>query len=161
MKKTLLLCACFGLLKVSLGQDVGLKLISSCGEQFDNSKYQISWSLGESVISSFEVGASVLTQGFHQSTNDITTSIEPPLIREVEIKAYPNPTIDYLTLESNQVDLTGMKYQIIDMRGIVLESAAVCCNKERLNFSAFPEGVYFIIINQKKQVIKKIKIIKN
>ena len=160
MKKTVILFICLGLMKISVCQDIKPQLISSCGEQFENDSYQLAWSLGESVISTLEAEGYVLTQGFHQSTYEISTATETPLGSELNITVYPNPTTDYLMLEVGQPDLKGMQYQILDLKGSVLENKNLSNDLERLDFSVFPNGIYLIIIKQENQVIKSFKIIK-
>ena len=160
MKKQLLLIICLGLIKISISQNISSELISSCGEQFENDTYQLAWSLWESVISTFEAGGYILTQGFHQSTYEISTATETPLGNEINITVYPNPTTDYLKLESKQSDLKGMQYQILDMKGILLEKTDFFNDIERLDFSTYSSGIYFLTIKQDNQVIKSFRIIK-
>ena len=160
MKKLLLLIICLGLIKISVSQDISPQLISSCGEQFENDSYQLSWSIGECVISSLESGDYVLTQGFHQSSYDIETAIETQLGIELNLKVYPNPTSDFLTLETGQSELNEMQYQILDLKGSVLENSNFNNNLERLDFTSYSSGIYFIIIKQDNQLIKSFKIIK-
>lgn len=48
------------------GQTTPLQLISSAGESFKNSNYQLDWSIGELVIETYSGNQNMLTQGFHQ-----------------------------------------------------------------------------------------------
>jgi hypothetical protein len=147
-------------MKISVGQDISPQLISSCGEQFENDSYQLAWSLGECAISTLESGNFVLTQGFHQSSYEIETAIETEMGIELNLKVYPNPTTDFLILETGQFDLKEIQYQILDLKGSVLENNSFINTMERLDFSSYTNGIYFIIIKQENQIIKSFKIIK-
>lgn len=61
-------------------------------------------------------------------------------------KAYPNPTADYLTIESNKLE-----YELFDVFGNLLLTG----NKKRIDLSNYSKGVY--ILRQGTQSIKIIK----
>ncbi len=47
-------------------------MISSSGDNFTNSTYQLDWSIGECVTATHSEGNYVITQGFHQESYVIT-----------------------------------------------------------------------------------------
>ncbi len=42
------------------------EVVSTAGESKSNSGYEISWTIGESVINTLSTGNIILTQGFHR-----------------------------------------------------------------------------------------------
>ncbi len=77
---------------------------------------------------------------------------------EVKIKAYPNPVVDYLTLQSEQ-SLEGTTVTIIDLSGKELHTKEVKNEGTTVNvdMSQLNSGVYFVkIIKEKKVIIRQI-----
>ena len=75
------------------------------------------------------------------------------------IKCFPNPTQGKMTLELNAS--TGFSsYRILQMNGKLLETHPISSSSSELNFSPYPSGVYFIILentdgNTPIKIIKK------
>jgi hypothetical protein len=97
-----------------LAQSITPEVIASAGEHYDNGTVQLSWTLGEVMIDTYDNGTNILTQGFHQ-TQLTVTSIEENLA-DVTMNLYPNPTSEYLniSLRNNQNDIN---LQLYDMSG--------------------------------------------
>ena len=51
---------------LAISQTPRSELISSAGESFKSSAYQLDWSMGECMTAMYVAGAFVMTQGFHQ-----------------------------------------------------------------------------------------------
>ncbi|WP_282079957.1 PKD domain-containing protein [Aquimarina algiphila] len=77
---------------------------------------------------------------------------------EEKIKAYPNPVIDILTLQSEE-DLTGALVTVIDLSGKELYAQEIRDRVTAINvdMSQLNSGIYFVkIIKEKKVVIRQI-----
>ena len=99
---------------VGMAQSIEPEVIASAGEHFDNGTTQLSWTLGEVVIDTYDNGTNILTQGFHQ-TQLTVTSIEETLA-DIRVNLYPNPTSEFLNIElgNNEKDIN---LQLFDMSG--------------------------------------------
>lgn len=97
-----------------MAQSISPEVIASAGEHFDNGTTQLSWTLGEVVIDTYDNGTNILTQGFHQ-TQLTVTSVEESL-SDVRMNMYPNPTSEFLNIElgNNENDIN---LQLFDMSG--------------------------------------------
>ena len=99
---------------IGIAQSITPEVIASAGEHFDNGTTQLSWTLGEVVIDTYDNGTNILTQGFHQ-TQLTVTSVEESLA-DVRLNMYPNPTSEVLNIElgNNESDIN---LQLFDMSG--------------------------------------------
>lgn len=82
---------------------------------------------------------------FMLTINDVVLSIFTSEKNDI-FKAYPNPTADYLTIESNQLG-----YELFDIFGKLLING----NEKTIDLSSYPKGVY--VLRQGTQSIKIIK----
>ena len=143
---------------LAFSQTASPELISSAGDSFNNTSYQLDWSIGECITATHSAGSYVITQGLHQSSYDIATEID--LAQDINITVYPNPTSDLISLSGFQT-LSGLHVRITDINGKVLQQAEVTNETEQLNFSNYAAGTYFISVTENNQLIKSFKIIKN
>ena len=158
--KRLFLTVVFGIAFFSaIAQTASPELVSSAGESFKNTGYQLDWSIGECVTATHSSGSYVITQGFHQNFYEITTVKD--LAKDINITVYPNPTTNFLTvnLEASARPLSVLT--ITDINGKILQHSEVTNDQEQLDFSNYANGIYFLDVKQNNQLIKSFRIIKN
>ena len=107
---------------LGMAQSIEPQVIASAGEHFDNGTTQLSWTLGEVVIDTYDNGTNILTQGFHQ-TELTVTSVEETLAN-IQLNMYPNPTSELLNIElgNNESDIN---LQLFDMSGKLVHQAKI------------------------------------
>jgi hypothetical protein len=107
---------------LGMAQSISPEVIASAGEHFDNGTTQLSWTLGEVVIDTYDNGTNILTQGFHQ-TQLTVTSVEESL-SDVRMNMYPNPTSEFLNIElgNNEKDIN---LQLFDMSGKLIHKDVI------------------------------------
>ena len=162
MKKIIFTVAGLLLITLVMAQTATPELVSSSGDSFKNTTYQLDWSIGESVTETFSGGDFILTQGFHQSNYEII-GLENLNDDRISILVYPNPATDLISVEFKNSPFTGHIGDLIitDINGSILQSKTVLSNIEQFNFTYYAKGVYFIHLRQDNQSIKSFKIIKN
>ena len=144
----------------AIGQTVGPELVSSAGESFNNTSYQLDWSIGECVTATYSNGSYLITQGFHQNSY-VITAVED-LAKDINITVYPNPTSDFISLRFSTTEiLRNVKLTVTDISGKLLQQSKVTSDQEQLNFSNYAKGVYFLNVKRENHLIKSFKIIKN
>lgn len=157
MKKTLMIISILVTLIITVNAQ---SVLSNGGGNFEDANSIISWTVGETFITTLTNSSIILTQGFHQSSLKVT-SIKPNFAQGMEIKAYPNPTVDYLNLKFEGDLPNDVSYRVLDQQGRVLSYDKVTELITEIDFSSYTQGVYIInaIIGIEK--VSTITIIKN
>ena len=91
------------------------------------------------------------------SAPNCETQLRDPFIEnQAEVKAYPNPVSDELTIRHNDI-LKNARIDILDISGKVIKrvSSITDTNTVALNVSELESGVYFIKIFNKKETVTK------
>ncbi len=97
-----------------MAQSISPEVIASAGEHYDNGTVQLSWTLGEVMIDTYDNGTNIVTQGFHQTQLTVTSVDET--LADVRLNMYPNPTSEVLNIDlgNNETDIS---IQLFDMGG--------------------------------------------
>lgn len=114
MMKFLTVLSLVALPFLGIAQSITPEVIASAGNHYDNGTTQLSWTLGEVVIDTYDNGSNILTQGFHQ-TQLTVTSIEE-ILSGVRVNMYPNPTSEYLNIDLGNND-QDIQLRLFDMGG--------------------------------------------
>lgn len=105
------------------GQSISPQVIASAGTHYVGSNAQLSWTIGEPVITTVSNGSNIITQGFHQTLLNVT-SVEEQCIAGVNVSVFPNPTSDVLNI--NLVNnLKDLQMDLFDMTGKLLQARKI------------------------------------
>jgi pimeloyl-ACP methyl ester carboxylesterase len=124
---------------VSLPEDSLVKGNSHLMMQDKNSKYVFN----------------IIEHWLQQFSNN-TVGIESKFNNNISMNLYPNPTGNEIWVENNSRDI--IEYSIYSMDGRLLQESSVL--NQKIDLSNLPNGLLFIKLKQKEEVIIK-KIIKN
>lgn len=138
---------------ISGAQDTLHSVLASAGGEYSGEQYSVSWTLGEVITETFETNSFTLNQGFHQG-NLFVTRIREDLFPDFQLKTYPNPVVDILRIESEEL---GLEYQIVNISGTVVSNGIIQSSSEEIDFTAYPAGSYVLQIEKQHSY----KIIKN
>lgn len=134
-------------------------VISSAGESNQQNQVVISWSLGETVVSSNTNDKSPTTQGFHQ-TFSIDSVIELPDFPVFIV--YPNPTTSVINLRAEKSTTFPVHIILSDASGKVIMKETMRSIQYHKDLHQFESGLYILtLINHKNETIKSYKIIKH
>ena len=156
MKIVTIIIALF--VKTAISQTAYLELISSSGESSNNTSYQLDWSIGESITSTYNVDNYLITQGFHQNT--YSTLLVKDLAKDIDLYVFPNPTSDILTIRNNTSTFFLGTISITDLQGNVIQQKTITTKEEHLDLSNYADGGYLLLVKQQNELIKIFKIIK-
>lgn len=138
----------------------GQEILAPAGGSISKGGIQISYTIGETVIQTIEKNDVMLTQGFHQSKLIITT-VKDFNSLAIEIKVYPNPTSDYITIEqitnSGVVDLSA---QLFDMHGRLIKSVPANQINTQINMQDFKSATYLLKVMDSNNDFKTFRIVK-
>ena len=146
MKKTPLFLIATLLSGWGFCQTIGPEILSSGGAQFSTTDIQLTWTLGEPLITTYSTDQLQLSQGFQQGNLSITSRAAN--IGKVAIRLYPNPVVDLLLFEWPESP-RAIELRLFNASGkLVLErSYSELALPNSIDFSPFPAGSYFLYLH--------------
>ncbi len=121
----------------------------------------ISYSVGQLACSMYSDNYFSITEGVQQPYEiSVETEIDAELIDPFEMKVYPNPASNCLTLEKRDMKPGFYSYSFTGSDGKVLNEGIVRDKKTVLWLLDFPFGIYTLSIYQNSKAIRSFTIIK-
>jgi len=129
-------------------QTVEPKVIASAGGYDEAGDISISWTLGETIIPTFqddpENPTIILTHGFQQQL--IVTTVEENLEILVNVTVYPNPASEILNIRfeeplEGEVDLVLLTQDGKLVKNDIIEATAF---EKQISMQDLPSGIYFL-----------------
>ncbi len=121
--------------------------------------YNISWSIGEVQTETFVGIAMMITQGVQQPHKATVISHSSDL-PDFQILVYPNPTIDFVTLNiPNEIKLP-ITLKIFDSVGKLKYTSQVTNNVTNISVAKLSAGIYLFQLIDTSKKVKIFKIIK-
>ena len=115
------------------GQSISPQVIASAGTHYSAGSAQLSWTIGEPVITTVSNGSNIITQGFHQTQLNSVT-VEEQTIAGLNVTVFPNPTADVLNI--NLVNnLKDLQLDLFDMNGKLLQARKIGSAESNLQIS--------------------------
>lgn len=146
---------------MSIRVNAQLQVVASAGGEGTSSEGSVVWTLGEVVIATHSGTGMILTQGFHQSNLEITTSVEEPHDLNIHVKAYPNPVQNRLTVEVDNKESLDLSLQLFDINGRLLLKRQLYNSRQELNLEKYVPGQYILRIRTETALIKTFNILKH
>ena len=126
------------------GQALVHELLSGSGQVFTNESIDLSWSLGEISISTYETNELILTQGFQQTGIYTTPTLNPEIFYDINL--YPNPARDLMTMTFDQSKNIFKSYNILDMHGKTWDQGIIFSDEQNINIQKLPTGLYILSV---------------
>jgi len=155
MKKIPILISLFCFASTVFSQQV----IATAGETFENDEISISWTLGETIIETFEAGDIILTQGFHQDTYEIT-AIPEFQDESIQISLFPNPAREEFFIKYEGDNFTSYEIGIFDLKGNLLSKKQIFEELTGIDITGLKSAEYIISIYDKEKTFRSYKLIK-
>jgi hypothetical protein len=135
------------------------QVVSTNGDSQSAAGYEVSWTVGEAVIETLVGSSTTLTQGFQQTKLTIT-AVSELLIPGLEIKVFPNPTQDFITVHFSEY-IEGSRYFIYDLTGKLLENKLINSADTEIDLKKYASGQYILkLTNKSRQPIQTFQVIK-
>ncbi len=134
------------------------KVISANGGTATAAGTEVSWTIGEPITATVSDGTTTLTQGFHQ-TKLTVTAVNKIQVAGVEIKVYPNPTSDYVTVHFSKV-VEKPTYLLFDLSGRLIQQKNIESTDAKIDMTGYAGGSYVLKLNSGQQPLQTFKIIK-
>ena len=134
--------------------------VNATGGDASGSGGSASYSVGQMVYTTNTGTSGSVAPGVQQPFEiSIVTGIEEA--EAIMLSAYPNPTINYLTLSIGEFDVSNLSYQLYDMQGKLLQKEKLTGTVTQIDMSSYVPSAYFVKVIQDNREIKTFKIIKN
>lgn len=78
---------------------------------------------------------------------------------KVELKYYPNPAQNFVTIENTSADMNNMEAFFFNLNGQLLKSTSLRNNRNVVNVSDFNNGVYIIRVMNNNEVVSTSKLV--
>jgi Secretion system C-terminal sorting domain len=134
------------------GQSVSPHVINQAGFSFSKDEFTTSASIGEPVITTLSSSSGIITQGF----------LQPVLYNpcnDIEIRYYPNPVMDELTIEALGCESKIESIEFFNVWGQLISQVKRAKNN-KIEFGSYAPGVYFMKVNLSIGRADLIKIVK-
>ena len=130
------------------------------GGNANGSSGNVSYTIGQVAYTTNSNTNYSVAQGVQQPFEISILSVDEQFPTTIQLKAYPNPTNDYLTLDIDKLDIEGLHYTLIDINGKIILEEDIIQQQTILNFTSIPSSTYFIKVTAKGKNVKTFKIIK-
>jgi hypothetical protein len=140
------------------GSATAQTVVSANGGTATAAGVEVSWTIGEPITETVTDGTTTLTQGFQQSKLTVT-AINDIQVSGVEIKVYPNPTSDYVTVHFSKV-MEKPTYLLFDLSGRLIEQKNIETTDAKIDMTGYAGGSYILKLNSGQQPLQSFKIIK-
>jgi hypothetical protein len=132
-------------------------VISSGGNEMSVSNGSISWTLGETIIETYTLSGSILTQGFQQTFLE-TKPLNKINLLPQQITVFPNPFTDRIMLAVDHYE--GTQYCFSDILGRIVRAGIIESTITSIDVKDLQASVYFIKISRGHKEIISYKLIK-
>ena len=154
----------FAVLLIGLGL-TGLQAqeaIPASGGNASGSGGIVNYTVGQLVYTTNTGTNGSVAQGVQQPYEiSVVSGIEQAKGIKFECSAYPNPTIDFLTLNVENYDNENLSYQLFDISGKLLENKKLISNETTITMTNWVASIYFLKVMDNQIEVKTFKIIKN
>lgn len=141
-------------------QSLSPEVVASSGGYYDNGTVSLSWTLGECAIETYQAGNNILTQGFHQTKLTIT-EIDKAEDEDFNFLVYPNPTNNFIYLESRGLDNNILFVELFDLNGKKILDKKIENNIETIDMSTYSSAHYILkLVDNTGRKINSYKILK-
>lgn len=141
---------------------VSQESIGSAGQNDKVSKAQVSWNIGETVVTSGNTSTGSVTQGYEQPGFTIT-SIE--LVNEtskINARVFPNPVVNDLNIELDGLENEIILLRIFDAQGKLVYETTTNENLTQLDLSPYSGAQYHLTLQSKDNTFfEKFSLIKS
>ena len=137
-------------------------VVPASGGDASGSGGSASYSVGQAVYTTNTGTDGSVAQGVQQPYEiSIVTEIKEAKEISLSFSVYPNPTTNFLKLNTGNFTTENLNYQLYDVSGKIIESKKIVTIETSIFMENTARGVYFLKITENNKELKTFKIIKN
>ena len=135
--------------------------ITATGGDASGSGGTVAYSVGQVVYTTYTGSTGSVAQGVQQPYEiSIVLGLENNEI-SLSMQAFPNPTVDYLTLSLSKLELSNLNFELLDISGKLIENRKITSTTETIRMENLPCASYFLKVSNNNKELKTFKIVKN
>lgn len=149
MKRIAIVITMITMLKGTEAQTLSPFVIASSGGYYSQGGYSLSETVAEmAAVSTLTDAGNILTQGFQQP-DVLPNGVAEIIDGEWQIKVYPNPTADKVSITASTDGRTMAKVTLVNMMGqVMLENMEIDLRDPfQIDLSSYVSGVYLVNID--------------
>jgi len=135
---------------------------TSGGGYYQQINGSMQFTIGEPLAETYTNSSAKIYQGFEQGDYSIVSVIELPILNDLDVNLYPNPSsgIFNVNIESNETSI--FRIDVIDAKGqTIIHKEIISKTIELIDLSGLSSSIYYVsITNADKNYLKTFKIIK-
>lgn len=135
----------------------GQQVLATTGAELQSGNLSIAFTIGEPVIATQTGDSVVITQGFHQPSTDLTTTVVAAPDPSIQVSAFPNPAREQVTLVAHGVEGV-LEYRLHDALGRLVETHAQVPVTHLLEVGHLSSGLYNLVVLHDQRPIATIKL---
>lgn len=157
-------------MKISLALVLGLgfagvkaqEAIPASGGEATGSNGSVNYTIGQVAYTNHTGANGSVSQGVQQAYEiTVISNVNNARIINLECSAFPNPTVDFLTLKIEGGLAQNIEFQLYDISGKLIRSKSLYETETIINMEDLARATYFLKVINNQQAIKTFKIIKN
>lgn len=135
--------------------------IASSGGNAYGSGGNVSYTIGQSDFI-YQIGSNgSINQGVQQPYEFFTVGMDEHPNIGLACKVFPNPTVNYVTLLVEDINLEKLEIKLFDMSGKLLYQQSITDKETHINMDYLTTANYLLHVIQDQKQIKTFKIIKH
>lgn len=135
--------------------------VNASGGDASSSEGSVAYSIGQVVYTMHSNSDGSIAQGVQQVYEISDLGIKETTFN-ITLTAFPNPTVDNLTLQISNYNDETLIYHVYGTEGKLLDSGKVESEQTTIGMRSLPASTYYVhVLNSEKQKVQSFKIIKN
>ena len=147
-----------------LSGSVGLfaqKTVTSSGDDATGSGGSCSYTIGQIDYTTYTAGSGSSALGVQHAYELFALSSSDLVASNLKLIAFPNPTVDGITLQIDNLENQKLTFILFDMNGTLLQSNQIIGKTTTIKTQQLKSSTYILTVLENNTVIKKFKLIKN
>lgn len=132
----------------------------NAGGNATGSNGSVNYSVGQTVYTTATGSNGSVVQGVQQPYEIQTVLGNDNFNINLQMAVYPNPTVNFLSLEVKNYNLDNLRYQLFDLNGRLITNDKITTETTTLSMEQYPLAVYLLKVMDNNKEIKTFKIIK-
>lgn len=158
LRKHIIIGGC--ILILSLGGSMAQNIVLCSGSNLMASNGSISYSVGQVAFENISEGSAQVEEGVQHAYEIYITGVNDNSSLSLELIAYPNPTNNFINLETNISLHDKMHYQLHDIYGKNIEEGIIMQRHTQIDLFQYQTTLFYLKVYDEQTLFKTFIILK-